>query len=46
MVRRKKSHAEVPNINEAILNSYANKMMTQNRLPDNNNVYNAVARTI
>lgn len=28
MVRRRKSQAEAPNINEAILNSYANKMLT------------------
>ena len=29
IVRRKKSHTAVPNINEAILNSYANKMISK-----------------
>ena len=29
IVRRKKSHAAVPNINEAILNSYANKIINK-----------------
>ena len=29
IVRRRKSHAAVPNINQAILNSYANKMINK-----------------
>ena len=45
IVRRKKSHAAVPNINQAILNSYANKMINKIK-PQEDPLYKPAARTV